>query len=309
MEDIYIVIGYMKEKFFYLEQKYGVHLLVNNYFGSRGNVYSLYVARENLGNTFICCVDHYFTKNPFTYENEQNESYRACAYLKGKFREFAVSVSDANVITDMEVGGADSLAMVGHAYINEQFGEKYREFLENEINDFGVAQMFWEQFFKRHIKELTFYKREFDVEDVLEFESIDDLREFDSEFLLNVDSEIITNICSVLNCDANDITDIAVINAGLTNVSFSFAIEEEKYVYRHPGGTAGIFCPCRRQRCVSYCGYWHCPYRRGNHTVHNPVLSSVQRGVAPAGSEPHAACPQCRSGADCQSPPGWWQQS
>lgn len=26
IEDIYIVIGYMKEKFFYLEQKYGVHL-------------------------------------------------------------------------------------------------------------------------------------------------------------------------------------------------------------------------------------------------------------------------------------------
>ena len=27
--EIYIVVGYMKEKFFYLEQKYGVHLIVN----------------------------------------------------------------------------------------------------------------------------------------------------------------------------------------------------------------------------------------------------------------------------------------
>ena len=36
--DIYIVVGYMKEKFFYLEQKYGVKLLVNNDFGKKGNL-------------------------------------------------------------------------------------------------------------------------------------------------------------------------------------------------------------------------------------------------------------------------------
>ena len=36
---------------------------------------------------------------------------------------------------------------------------------------------------------------------ILEFDSIDDLRMFDSEFLLNVDSEIITNICETLKCN------------------------------------------------------------------------------------------------------------
>ena len=36
---------------------------------------------------------------------------------------------------------------------------------------------------------------------ILEFDSIDDLRTFDSEFLLNVDSEIITNICETLKCN------------------------------------------------------------------------------------------------------------
>lgn len=34
VEEIYIVVGYMKEKFFYLERKYpGVKLIVNNKFG------------------------------------------------------------------------------------------------------------------------------------------------------------------------------------------------------------------------------------------------------------------------------------
>ncbi len=245
VKDIHVVVGYMKEKFFYLEQKYGVHLIVNNEFGKKGNLYSLYVAREKFSNTYICCADHYFTSNPFTFQNPDNHSYRACAYQDGTFREFAVECSDADVITAMNVGGADSLAMVGHAYMNEKFSAKFRTLMEEEINNFGVASMFWEEFYAKHINQLTFYKREFAPDEILEFDSIDDLREFDSEFLLNVDSEIIFNITKTLHCDPNDIKDIAVINAGLTNVSFSFEVKKDgdavgqKYVYRHPGGTAG----------------------------------------------------------------------
>lgn len=239
VDEIYIVVGYMKEKFFYLEQKYGIKLIVNNEFGKKGNLYTLYIARKHLANTFICCADHYFTFNPFMDNNDDNRSYRACAYQADKFREFAVSVSDADVITETRVGGSDSLAMVGHAYVNEKFSSKFSDLMEAEIMDFGVASMFWEEFYSKHCKELTFYKKEFNKDDILEFDSIEDLRAFDSEFLLNVDSEIITNICNTLNCNPNDIDDISVINAGLTNVSFAFNCNGTKYVYRHPGGTAG----------------------------------------------------------------------
>ena len=48
ISDIYVVVGYMKEKFFYLEQKYGVKLIVKNKFGNKGNLYSLYTAKEHL---------------------------------------------------------------------------------------------------------------------------------------------------------------------------------------------------------------------------------------------------------------------
>lgn len=243
VSEIYIVVGYMKEKFFYLEQKYGVKLIVNNEFGKKGNLYSLYVTREYFNNTFICCADHYFIENPFTYNNTDNHSYRACTYQAGKFREFAVKCSDADVITAMSVGGYDSLAMVGPAYMNVKFSQTFRGLMEKEIADFGVASMFWEEFYAKHIEQLTFYKREFKPEQILEFDSVEDLRVFDSEFLINVDSEIIANICNTLHCQPNDIMDISVINAGLTNVSFAFTVESEqksiKYVYRHPGGTAG----------------------------------------------------------------------
>ncbi|MDO4467515.1 MAG: NTP transferase domain-containing protein [Bacillota bacterium] len=239
VEDIYVVVGYMKEKFFYLEDKYNVKLIVNNAFGKKGNLYSLFVARQYLHNTFVCCGDHYFMNNPFLDENPWNLSYRACSYQKGKFREFAIDSSEANVITEVRVGGKDSWAMVGHAYFNESFSSRFVKLMENEIDDFGVAQLFWEEYYGSHIKELTLYRKDFEFSEISEFDSIDDLREFDSEFLLNVDSDIISNICDTLSCHPNEIKNISIINAGLTNVSFAFSIKDTKYVYRHPGGTAG----------------------------------------------------------------------
>ncbi|MBR1632045.1 MAG: NTP transferase domain-containing protein [Paludibacteraceae bacterium] len=239
IDEIYIVVGYMKEKFFYLERKYGVRLIVNNTFARKGNLYSLYSARHVLANTFVCCADHYFVDNPFVDANADNHSYRLCTRKQGKFREFAVQVSDAGVITDFQVGGADGWAMVGQAYLNEQFSAVYRRLMEQEIDDFGVAGMFWEEFYARHRRQLTLYAREADDRRVWEFETIDDLRQFDADFLFNVDSDIITNICATLHCHPNDIVDIRVINAGLTNVSFSFYVGDRVYVYRHPGGTAG----------------------------------------------------------------------
>lgn len=239
IKNIYIVIGYMKEKFFYLERKYPeVTLLINNTYGKFGNIYSIYVARKYLSNTYICCADHYFIKNPFIDNNTDNKSYRACTYIKDNFREFSIDCSDADIITGCYVGGEDSEAMIGHAYFNEKFSKRFGELLEAEIDNFGVAGMFWEEFYSEHIKDLTLFKREYDEHEIIEFEEISDLRQFDSDFLLNVDSDIVENICKILDCHPNQIKDIEIIKAGLTNASFKFTVNNVDYVYRHPGGTA-----------------------------------------------------------------------
>lgn len=239
VKDIYIVVGYMKEKFFYLEQKYpAVHLISNNKFDRYGNIYSLYVARKYLRNTYVCCADHYFVENPFIEDSFNEVSYRACSYQSGKFKEFSVTISNEDIITDVKVGGCDSYAMVGHAYFNENFSLNIKSLLEEEIDDFGIAQMFWEEFFAKHINKLTLKSKQYVENQMIEFDDIEDLRRFDGDFLRNIDSDIVEHICETLKCDGNAIQDISVLNAGLTNVSFAFTVNKNKYVYRHPGGTA-----------------------------------------------------------------------
>lgn len=68
-----------------------------------------------------------------------------------------------------------------------------------------------------------------------EFDSLDELREFDPAFIENVDTDIFNNIASVLDCSTSEIRDVYPLKQGLTNLSCHFRTDSGEYVYRHPG--------------------------------------------------------------------------
>ena len=54
INEIYVVVGYLKEQFVTLEEEYpGVKLIENPYYDTCNNISSLYVAREYIENAFI----------------------------------------------------------------------------------------------------------------------------------------------------------------------------------------------------------------------------------------------------------------
>ena len=81
IRDIVIVVGYKKESFFYLEDKYGVKIVVNREYASRNNNSSLMLVREILDNTYICSSDNYFEENPF--ESHVWKAYYSAEYAEG----------------------------------------------------------------------------------------------------------------------------------------------------------------------------------------------------------------------------------
>ena len=63
--DITVIVGYKKEYFFHLADRFGAKIVVNDDYVTRNNNGSLWVVRESLGNTYVCSSDDYFTSNPF----------------------------------------------------------------------------------------------------------------------------------------------------------------------------------------------------------------------------------------------------
>ncbi len=58
VEDIYIVISFMREKFFNLEAKYGVRLVSNNSFATKGNLLNLWKKKSKIWE-----LQNFFGKN------------------------------------------------------------------------------------------------------------------------------------------------------------------------------------------------------------------------------------------------------
>lgn len=233
VDDIVVVVGYKKEYFFYLEEKYGVHIVVNKEYAFRNNNSTLMAVKGLLGNTYVCSSDDYFTVNPF--EPYVWKSYYAAQYQKGHTKEWCMKTGKRGRIKSVSVGGKDAWYMIGHAYFDRKFARRFVEILEQEYDRPETADKLWEQICREHLDELKMIIRKYPPGTIYEFDSLDELRQFDPLFLENIDSEVFDNIERTLGCSKRDIGDIYPLKQGITNLSCHFRTPDGEYVYRHPG--------------------------------------------------------------------------
>lgn len=230
--DITVVTGYRKEQYFYLEDAFNVYIAVNEEYSERNNHSSLKAIEDKLKNTYICSSDVYYERNPFC--QYEWKAFYAAQYEEGKTEEWCLTTGTGKRIIDVKIGGSGAWYMIGHAYFDRQFSETFLRILNAEYNDSDIKDKLWEQLFVDHINELEMLLKPYD-DGIHEFDSLDELKEFDPDFLENVDSEVFTNIENTLGCDRAEITDIFPLKQGITNLSCHFSVNGNEYVYRHPG--------------------------------------------------------------------------
>lgn len=237
IHDIMVVVGYMKEMFFYLEDKFNVRIVVNEDFFKYNNTSSLIRVLDYLEDTYICCSDNYLVENVFL--EKPREAYYSCSYSKGKTEEWCVSEDEEGYINQVTVGGSDSWYMAAHVFFSKDFSANFKEILLREYVKEETKLNLWESLFMKHLDVLKMRVKRYQDGILKEFDSLDELRVFDSAYFCNTNSRIIHNICDILSCKEENIKDIHAIKQGLTNTSFYFSVEIEgkieKYVYRHPG--------------------------------------------------------------------------
>ncbi len=235
VEDIHVVVGPMKESFYYLEDKLGVTLVQTTEYATRNNHASLFAAREWLGNTYVCPSDQYYAENLFSaYE------WLSCATAVesqglGHDAKTAIELGAGERIVGSRKGVDHTWRMDGPAYLDEAFARDYLKILADEYYAPDTLGKLWRTVFLEHADELPMYARKVGPGVINEFDYLGDLRSFDADFFENVDSTILDNICATLDCERGDITDVRPLDAGLTNLSVLFSCKGQRYVYRHPG--------------------------------------------------------------------------
>lgn len=231
--DITVIVGYKKEYFFYLAAKYGVKVIVNDEYAEKNNSWTLWLARKELGNTYVCSSDDYFTENPF--ERYVYRSYYAAEYVDGPTDEWCLKTGAGDRITGVTVGGHDSWVMLGHVYFDHAFTNRFVPLLGEALHRPETNSKLWEAIYADNIRQLDMEVRRYPEGVIHEFDSLAELESFDPDFITNVDSEIFDNIVSVLGCKREEIRDLYPLKQGITNLSCHFSTDTGEWVYRHPG--------------------------------------------------------------------------
>ena len=228
IEEVVVVTGYKAEQFEYLKDKYGVVLINNPYYLTRNNNSSIYAAREYIKNSYICSSDNYFITNPF--ESDVDESYYSAVYMEGDTGEWCIS-EDGGWIKEIKVGGRDSWVMLGHVFWSESFSRSFLHILEDEYEWPETADKLWETIYIEHINELPMKIRKYPADFIFEFDTLDELREFDDSYINNTRSEILTKIAGELGVEEKEIRSVKAFK-DKDNAAAGFTFETgKKYKY------------------------------------------------------------------------------
>lgn len=179
--DIYVVVGYKKELFYYLRDMYNVTIVENDQYNTKDNPESLYLVKDILRNTYICSVDNYYPANPFhLYEYK---GYYSSIHVDGEINEWCIETDQQDCIHKVSIGGYDADIMLGHVYFDKPFSEQFVTLLEQLEDSSDYWHHVWEYLYIHNIDALTLEIRKYGEQQILEFDSVDEAVSFDSEFL------------------------------------------------------------------------------------------------------------------------------
>lgn len=180
IKDVIVVVGYKKEKFMYLQEKYGVSFVENTEYNVRNNHSSIYAARNYLNNTYVCSADNYFPNNVF--ETEVDNAYYAAVFAEGKTNEWCLQTDEEDWITDIHIGGSCQWYMMGHTFWSEDFSRQYIDILEKIYDRESTKDKLWEGIYMQYIDRLKMKIRRYGRNEIYEFDTPEELKAFDKTF-------------------------------------------------------------------------------------------------------------------------------
>ena len=199
--DITIVVGYIKEAFDYLTDKYNVKLVYNNDYTIKNNLHSLACVSNKISDTYIVPCDLYCAKNPF----EQFEHYSWYMVNDLIDEKSPVRVTRKGKL-DYSRNQKSGNTMVGISFISAKDVQKFSKRINELCADSKNDGEFWETaLFEKSAIEVA--AKVVKSNEVVEINSYEQLRDLDCNSI-ELQNESISLICKEFDCKNEDITEI-----------------------------------------------------------------------------------------------------
>ena len=221
VDEIYVVVGFMKEEFDYLIDKFNVKLIVNPFYAIKNNLYSLYLLKDYLVDSYIIPSDIYISKNLFS----ETELYSWYMVSHTFSNESIVKVNRKNELSVIDGDDIAGNRMIGVSFLKEKEAEIVKERLEKYSKLYRYEHSFWEEtLYDEKKKKFILYAKLISKEDVYEINTYEELRtlDLDSDTLK---SDAIEKIADIFNVKSMDIKNIKILKKRYDKSLISFYMQ------------------------------------------------------------------------------------
>lgn len=183
VNEIYVVVGYLKDQFEKLEREYpGVKLIENPYYNTCNNISSLYVARNHIENAIIMDGDQ-IIYNPEILSPEFECSGYNSVWTDDETDEWLQTVKDGIVTSCSRTGGKGGWQLYSISRWTAEDGRKLKHFLEVEFEEKQNRQIYWDDVAMFcHPHDFKLGIRPMNASDIIEVDNLSELIALDKSY-------------------------------------------------------------------------------------------------------------------------------
>lgn len=183
IHEIYVVVGYLKEKFTCLETQYpDVKLIENPWYDTCNNISSLYAARAHLEDVIILDGDQIVVNSESLSPEFELSGYNAI-WTDGETDEWLMNVENGVVTKCSRTGGKGGWQLFSVSRWSAEDGRKLRHHLEVEFDEKKNRDIYWDDVAMFcHPEEYTLGIRKMNKGDVIEIDNFDELVAMDESY-------------------------------------------------------------------------------------------------------------------------------
>lgn len=173
INDIIVVTGYLNDKFEYLKEKYNVKLVFNDKYNVYNNIYSMFLVRDYLADSYVIDADVYINRN-FILRDIDKSTYFS-AYKKSVKNEWKLCFDENHKVHDIEIVDGDAFILCGVSYWSEKDGMLIKEKIEEALKTENFTNLYWDDIVKNNIKDLDIRVKEINDDDIYEIDNLEEL--------------------------------------------------------------------------------------------------------------------------------------
>lgn len=183
INEIYVVVGYLKDQFKVLEEEYpGLKLIDNPYYDKCNNIASLYVARDYIQDAIILDGDQIIYNDSILAPEFERSGYNA-VWTDGDTEEWLMTVENGIVTSCSRDGGKGGWILYSISRWTAEDGKKLKKHLEIEFEEKKNHQIYWDDVAMFcHKDEYELGIRQMQAADIVEIDNLSELAEIDAAY-------------------------------------------------------------------------------------------------------------------------------